>query len=172
MGGVKAGALAAAMAALVAASPASAQSLSVDDPDFLSLGAGAFDFDHEQTAGEFLVEYRSNYKLLGFLKPFLGGMVTTDRALYGYGGFNIDIYFGNRFVLMPNAAVGAFTRGDGKNLGSNLEFRTGAEFAYRFDDRSRLGVAFNHISNAGITKRNPGTETIMLVYSIPFSLLK
>src|SRR5690242_14359685 len=66
--------------------------LQSDDPAFISLGAGAFDVLHNETAGEFRGEYRSDYKLLGFLKPFGGAMVTTDRAFYGYGGFGVDIY--------------------------------------------------------------------------------
>jgi lipid A 3-O-deacylase len=146
--------------------------LQSDDPSFISLGVGGFDVLHNETAGEFRAEYRSDYKLLGFLKPFGGVMGTTDRAFYGYGGFGIDLYFGSRWVLTPNAAVGFYERGSGKDLGSTIEFRTGAEFAYRFDDRSRLGLAFNHISNAGIDKRNPGEESLVLVYSIPFSLFK
>jgi hypothetical protein len=161
-----------AVSLLVAASAAGAQTLRSDDPSFLSFAAGAFDFLHDQTAGEFRAEYRSSERLLGVVKPFVGLMGTTDGAFYGYGGFLADIYFGDRWVLTPNAALGYFDRGDGKNLGSHLEFRTGAEFAYRFADRSRLGVSFHHISNAGITQRNPGTETLAVVYSLPITFLK
>jgi len=49
-----------------------------------------------------------------------------------------------------------YDNGNGKDLGATCEFRTGAEFAYRFDDRSRLGFTFHHISNAGIARRIPG----------------
>jgi lipid A 3-O-deacylase len=176
--GIMAGGFERRAAALVAAflitgaSAAGAQTLRSDDPGFLSFAAGAFDFLHDRTAGEFRGEYRSGERLLGFLKPFVGLMGTTDSAFYGYGGFLADIYFGDRWVLTPNVALGYYDRGDGKDLGSLLEFRTGAEFAYRFDDRSRIGLAFNHISNAGIDKRNPGEESLVLVYSIPFSLFK
>jgi hypothetical protein len=164
--------VAAAMAGLLPSGNAAAQSLQSDDPSFLSFGAGVYDFLHDQQAGEFRGEFRSNYKLLGLLKPFVGLTGTTDSAFYGYGGVLIDIYFGNRWVLTPNAAFGYYDNGSGKDLGSHAEFRTGAELAYRFDDRSRLGLAFNHISNAGIDKRNPGTESLVLVYSLPFTLLK
>jgi hypothetical protein len=164
--------LGAAIAGFLPPGSAHAQSLQSDDPSFLSLGAGGYDVLHENTAGEFRGEFRSSYKLLGLLKPFVGLMGTTDSAFYGYGGVLIDIYFGNRFVLTPNAAFGYYDNGSGKDLGSHAEFRTGAEFAYRFDDRSRLGLAFNHISNAGIAKQNPGAESLVLVYSIPFTLLK
>jgi len=75
-------------------------------------------------------------------------------------------------VVTPSATVGLWEKGNGKDLGSWVEFKTGAEFAYRFDDHSRLGLAFHHISNAGQTRRNPGEESLELVWSIPFNLLK
>jgi lipid A 3-O-deacylase len=155
----------------ITAPPPNAAAVSGDDPSFLSFGAGGFDVLHNYTAGEFTGEYRFGQKLWIF-KPFLGVMGTTDRAFYGYGGFLVDIYFGNRWVLMPNAAFGYYDKGNGKDLGAHPEFRTGAEFAYRFDDRSRLGFSFHHISNAGIGKKNPGEEEMTLVFSLPFDLLK
>jgi lipid A 3-O-deacylase len=148
-----------------------APAASSDDPSFLSFGAGAFDVLHDFTAGELRGEYRFGQKLWIF-KPFLGLMGTTDRAFYGYGGFLVDIYLGNRWVVMPNAAFGYYDKGNGKDLGAHPEFRTGAEFAYRFDDRSRLGFTFHHISNAGIGKKNPGEEEMAIVFSLPFDLLK
>jgi hypothetical protein len=83
----------------------------------------------------------------------------------------MDIYFGNRWVLTPNTAVGAYTEGDGQDLGHVIEFRSGFELAYRFDDRSRLGVAVHHLSNASIGDDNPGTETALIYYSIPLNSL-
>lgn len=142
-----------------------------DDPGYLSIAAGGFDVVHNNTAGEFRAEFRSGTRLF-YLKPFIGVLGTTDRAFYGYGGFLVDIYFGPHFVVMPNAAVGYYDNGSGKNLGDHAEFRTGAEFAYRFEDRSRLGISFNHISNAGLGRINPGEEEIGLVFSLPITLLK
>ena len=55
-----------------------------------------------------------------------------------------------------------------KNLGSPVEFKTGVEFAYRFDNAARLGLVFDHISNAGFTQTNPGTEQLLLMLSWPF----
>ncbi len=52
-----------------------------------------------------------------------------------------------------------------------MEFRSQIEFAYRFDDRSRLGVAVSHMSNASLGESNPGTESAMLYYSLPFDTL-
>ena len=137
-----------------------------DDPAFITGAVGLFDVLDNEEATSFNVEYRSGLKL-AFLKPFGGAMVTTDRATYGYGGFLVDIYFGRRLVLTGNTAVGLWANGHGKKLGSFVEFRSGLELAFRFDNRSRLGVGFHHISNAGLGHSNPGTEILSLIYSIP-----
>ena len=142
-----------------------------NDPAYLSLGVGATGViaDREQGAA-FNIEYRSD---IDFWKihPFIGGFATSDASLYGYFGFLMDIYFGPRWILTPNTAVGAYLEGDGQDLGHVLEFRSGFELAYRLNDRSRLGIAVHHLSNAGIGNDNPGTETAILYYSVPLNSL-
>ncbi|MDP6622047.1 MAG: acyloxyacyl hydrolase, partial [Alphaproteobacteria bacterium] len=64
-----------------------------------------------------------------------------------------------------------YHRGQGKDLGHWIEFRSQLELAYRFDDRSRLGVSLSHISNASLDDNNPGTESLMLNYAVPFHRL-
>ena len=98
-------------------------------------------------------------------------MATSDKAIYGYLGVLIDFYFGRRFVITPSFAPGAWSRGDGKDLGHWVEFRSQLEFAYRLDDRSRVAVSIGHISNAGLDSTNPGDESVMLTYAVPFSKL-
>ena len=93
---------------------------------------------------------------------------TSDGAIYGLGGILMDVFFGRRLVLTPSFGAGAYFDGDGKDLGSVIEFRSQVELAYRFNDRSRLGVAISHISNASIGSDNPGTEIVTIYYSIPF----
>ncbi len=137
-----------------------------DDPSFLTVGPGIFDVFDNETAGYFRFEYRSDLKLL-IVKPLVGVSFSTDGAIFGYGGFNIDLYFGRRWVFSPGFAVGAFDEGDGKDLGNTVEFRSGAELAYRFNNRVRLGLALHHISNSSLSDRNPGTEVLVLTYSIP-----
>ena len=75
-----------------------------------------------------------------------------------------------RIVLTPSLAVGLYDNGHDRDLGTPFpEFRSAVELAYRFDDRSRVGVMFNHISNAGLGKVNPGTEQLMLSFSYPLA---
>ncbi len=139
-----------------------------DEPDFLTLGVGVYDMFDDETTAEFRAEYvfAEKHKLLWFT-PFVGLTATAEAGTYAYAGIGIDIFFGRRFVITPNFAAGIYGNGDGKDLGHAIEFRSGANFAYRFDDYSRLGFAFHHISNAGLDERNPGEETLMLTYSIP-----
>ena len=139
-----------------------------DDPDFLSVGAGYYDFNRQKDEGaELRVEYRSDYKLWIF-KPFAAAAYTSTEQGFIGAGVLIDVYFGNRFVVTPSFAP-TWWRGktDELDLGHGLEFRSQIEFAYRFDDRSRIGLAVSHSSNASLGYTNPGTETLMLNYSFP-----
>tara|TARA_Y100001960_G_scaffold324330_1_gene404511 strand:+ start:1473 stop:2015 length:543 start_codon:yes stop_codon:yes gene_type:complete len=140
------------------------------DPDLLSVSLGAFDTFDDKTAVEGRVEYRSDLSLWNF-KPLSGLMITTDKTLYGYLGILIDLYFGQRVVITPSFAPGAWSRGDGKDLGHWIEFRSQLEFAYRLDDRSRIALSISHMSNAGLDSTNPGEESVMLTYAVPFSRL-
>ena len=143
------------------AGPAPAQ-----DPDFLTLGAGAFDFNDDSAAGVVSLEYLSAKRLL-FLQPLAGFMVTFDGGVYGYAGLGLDVFFGRRIVATPSFSFGLYGDGGGKDLGHVVEFRSAIQIAYRFNDRSRLGVMFHHLSNAGLDDTNPGVNTLMLTYSRP-----
>jgi len=139
-----------------------------DEPDFFAFSAGGYDVNDDQTAAEFRVEYRSDLRFWKLL-PFIGLAGTSDEAMYSYAGLGLDIYLGRRVVIQPNAAVVGYHEGNGKDLGGEFQFRTCGEIAWRFDDWSRLGIAFHHISNAGIYESNPGTELLVLTYSVPFT---
>ncbi|MEE8172707.1 MAG: acyloxyacyl hydrolase [Alphaproteobacteria bacterium] len=138
------------------------------EPDFFAFSAGGYDINDDQTAAEFRVEYRSDLRFWN-IAPFIGMAGTTDAAVYGFAGLGLDIFLGRRVVLQPNAALVGYSKGNGKDLGGEFQFRTGGEIAWRFDDWSRLAVAFHHISNAGIYDVNPGTELLVLTYSVPFT---
>ena len=139
----------------------------VGDPAFLAISGGAFDVADDHTAAEGRVEYRSNLKLWIF-KPFAGVMATSDSALFGYAGVLVDVPLGDSLVATLSFAPGAFHDGNGKDLGNGLEFRSQIELAYRFKNRSRLGLSVAHMSNAGLGDENPGTESVMLTYAMPF----
>lgn len=142
------------------------------EPSSIATGAGAFDFTPNRKkrdaarAAQLQGEYRFG-DVLWIFAPFVGLMGTSSGAFYGYAGFGVDINFGSNWVLTPTFAGGYWYRGGGTNLGSWWEFRSGAEFDYRFDNRSRLGIAFYHMSNAGLTRENQGEQALLLVYTVP-----
>lgn len=141
-----------------------------DEPAFIRFGAGYYDINDNEDAGEFHFEYISDSKWWVFT-PQVGVMATTDSAAYIYAGVRLDLFLGRRWVLTPQFAPGLYEDGDGKDLGHVIEFRSALELAYRFDDRSRLGMSIYHLSNASLDDNNPGTEVLTLHYSLPVTRL-
>ena len=70
--------------------------------------------------------------------------------------------------LFPSFGVGYYDDGNGKKLGSKIEFRTAFEISYEMQNKNRIGLSFSHISNANISNTNPGVEIISLSYQIPY----
>jgi hypothetical protein len=158
-----------ALVVVVAASAAPPARAAEDgEPDFLTFGVGYFDVFKDQNAVIGNLEYRSN-KSLWYFKPHVGVFGTTDGSAYVYAGIRVDLFLGSRFVVSPNFSPGLYHEGGGKDLGFEVEFRSGVELGYRFDDRSRLTAAMHHLSNASLGDRNPGTETVTLYYSLPLT---
>ena len=142
-----------------------------DSPALLAIGVGYFDvLQSDDTAADFRLEYRHG-KGLWWFKPWAGVEATSDGTVFGLGGILLDIPLGRRFALTPSVGVGAYGSGDGKDLGNTVEFRSQVEVAYRFENNTRLGISFGHISNAGLGNRNPGVEIVNLTYAIPLGAL-
>ena len=128
---------------------------------------GAFDVTQEDDeAVLYGLEYRFEDVYYG-IRPTVGGFATTDSGLYGYAGIHWDVVEWEGFYLTPNFVAGAYSQGDGKDLGYGVEFRSGIELSYDVYEDYRVGVAFNHLSNASIGNDNPGTETLIFSYQIP-----
>ena len=131
---------------------------------------GEFDtHDENNDQFQFGFEYRGEDIYYG-VRPSVGITYTLDDSIYFYAGAHWDLFLTDSIVFSPNFMIGAYSQGDGKDLGSALEFRSGIEGAYQFDNGMRLGIAYNHISNASIGDINPGAETINLVYSYPLDV--
>ena len=135
--------------------------------DYLALSAAYYDINDNNDAGEARLEYRSGERFWVF-QPFGGVMATTDEAFHAYAGVLVDLELGNGFYLTPSFAPGYYHDGDGKDLGYDLQFRSQVELAYQFENKVRLGVSINHISNASLSENNPGTESLALTVAIPF----
>ena len=138
------------------------------DPSFITVAGGWFDFNRKHDEGaEFRLEYRSNKKIWLF-KPFVTSAVASNGMTFVGAGILIDIYLGPNWVVTPSFAVTWWQgKTNGLDLGHPIEFRSQVEMAYRFKNKSRLGLSISHYSNAKLAKKNPGTEALMLNYSSP-----
>lgn len=128
------------------------------------LSLGFFDFTQEQEAVEAGLDVHFRERLLG-VRPVLGLGLTSDEATFVYAGLRRPVRLGGSgFHLVPNFAVALFDRGDGKDLGFVVEFRSGIELLYELGGGARLGFGFYHMSNASIDDTNPGANSFLLRY--------
>lgn len=141
-------------------------------PPTVLFAMGAFDFYRTRhRTWEFDVEYKfyPNWirSAIFEVRPVLGIMATALGGGYLSGGLDFDFVFWKHLVIAPGFCAGFYWQGSGKNLGYPLEFRSGIEIGYQFDDYRRLGIHFYHLSHAGLGSRNPGEESLVLYYEIP-----
>ena len=52
-------------------------------------------------------------------------------------------------------------KGDGKDLGHILEFKSEVQASFDFSESSSLGMSYNHLSNASLGDKNPGANSYM-----------
>lgn len=155
--------------------PAGAQLLPLGPPAFVSVSSGAFairDREEGEETYEAGWEVRFPARRLRYLRgsfpeviPVLGAMAGSRSVLYLYGGFRLDLPLGSRWLVSPGWATGLYYRGYGMDLGNALEFRSHIELAYLLNKDARVGLCLYHLSNAGISDRNPGSESVVLTYS-------
>ena len=135
----------------------------------------ATDFRYERRFDNVLVDIGPEEDNFFYLKPFAGIQTTSKSANYILGGIYLEdnlgqLFFGDRsnFIFTPSFGVGYYNDGNGKKLGSKIEFRTTLEISYEIKNKNRIGLALSHISNGNITDLNPGVEIISLSYQIPY----
>lgn len=132
------------------------------------LYAGSFDMADDRIS-ELGLEYRlPPVKVKGVeLIPALGISEASDEAFWIYGSLRYDWKLSDRWIASPQFGVSLFAGGnDGTDLGGPIEFRSGLEISYGLKQGSRVGVLFYHLSNAGIYERNPGSNSLVMVWSI------
>lgn len=134
----------------------------------LSISAGVYDVLENESA-EFGIEYRfaaleSAYNLI----PTIGFSLNSDEDYWLYAGLRYDIEFSDRWVFTPHVAVSHYENGDGIDLGGNVQFRSGAELAYKLDNTTRVGLGIYHLSNLDQEDTNPGEESVIFTYSFSY----
>ena len=97
---------------------------------------------------------------LGNISPITGGFITENSAAYIYTGFEWNVEMGE-LTFTPSFAPGLYHKGDGKDLGHVLEFKSEVQLSYALSKDSTLGVSYNHVSNASLGDKNPGANSYM-----------
>ncbi len=138
---------------------------------FFGLSVGEYDpFRHSDHATSFNAELQPGIKVLGVLQPLFGAMATTKGSAMAYAGLGVPFHITRHIFLMPSAALGLYRAGGGYDLGRTVVGRFGAEIAYQFNDKSRLGLNFDVITNGKSLRANDRTEMLALTYTRPFNL--
>jgi len=126
---------------------------------------GNFDFSDDKQSALLVGFQHQNENLnrdtfLGNISPITGGFITENSAAYIYTGFEWNIDLG-ALKFTPSFAPGLYHKGDGKDLGHVLEFKSEVQFSYVFSKNLSIGISYNHVSNASIGDKNPGANSYM-----------
>ena len=132
----------------------------------LNFFTGMFDFsDDKQAAGVLGIQHQNDdlfrKSLLGRLSPITGGFLTENNAFYFYTGAQAEYDLG-LFTITPSFAPGYYNSGDGKDLGSALEFKSEIQMSLNLSNSTEFGMSYNHISNASLGDKNPGANSYMI----------
>ena len=132
----------------------------------LNFFTGMFDFsDDKQASGVLGIQHQTDdlfrKSFLGKLSPITGGFLTEKNAFYFYTGAQAEYDLG-LFTITPSFAPGYYNSGDGKDLGSALEFKSEIQMSVNLSDSAEFGMSYNHISNASLGDKNPGANSYMI----------
>ncbi|MBE1293650.1 MAG: acyloxyacyl hydrolase [Rhodobacteraceae bacterium] len=142
--------------------------------DQWTLGAGYADFSDSRTqdAGILSLEYHS-IDLIGDKRLRLGwasaltvfdaGDVHLGMGAVGYVSLGAGWF--SEISLMP----GIYKDWGGSDLGSEFQVRSLIAIGKRFKNGQVVSLALTHKSNASTAARNPGVDSLLLRWHVPFN---
>ena len=104
---------------------------------------------------------------LGKFKPVTGAFMTGNSSIYLYTGVEGQYGIGPLKIL-PSFSPGYYEKGEGKDLGSALEFKSEIKIGFDIFDNSKLSYSYSHISNNDWGDTNPGTDNQQITFSKNF----
>ncbi len=139
--------------------------LADESPHQYNFFMGNFDFSDDKQSAILVGLQHQNEDLMrdtfiGKISPITGGFVTENSAIYIYTGFEWNIDLGS-LTFTPSFAPGLYHKGNGKDLGHVVEFKSEVQLSYELSKSTRLGLSYNHVSNASIGDKNPGANSYM-----------
>ena len=105
--------------------------------------------------------------ILGQFKPITGGFFTGDSSIYMYTGVEGQYKIG-KLKILPSFAPGYYEKGDGKDLGSALEFKSEIKLGVDIGENSKFSIGYSHISNNNWGDTNPGVDNQHFSYTHSF----
>lgn len=139
-----------------------------NSPAMINVTVGEVGIADNQTGPtRFGLEYRFAPKTKWKLTPAIGAASAKNGAHFVYADLRYDFWLNDDWLLIPSFGAGSFDNGRDIDLGQKLQFRSGIEVAYRFYRDYRFGLALFHLSNAGLSDTNPGTEALVFALCIP-----
>ena len=152
----------------------SSQVLADDNNKELSFYTGTFDVIDKEGDDQttlFGVEHKNpdlfRDTFLGKFKPVSGAFLTGNNSVYLYTGVEGQYGLGPLKIL-PSFTPGYYEKGDGKDLGSVLEFKSEIKFGLDIFENSKLSYSYSHISNNDWGDTNPGTDNQQITFSKNF----
>lgn len=140
----------------------------------VQLSAGVFDLgvDHPSRGqvGVELISMRRKIPLLPWrwrLHPIAGLSYHGDGGFWLYAGLRHEVRLAHGWRLAPSLAAAYYQRGHGRTLGLGLEFRSALELSVPLGSIWRVGLSLQHLSNARLSKENPGQESLVLTFTVP-----
>ncbi len=127
--------------------------------------SGMFDFSDTGKKSTLIGFQHQNEDLnrdtfLGNISSITGALVTADSAAYVYTGVQANYKLG-KINFIPSFTPGLYSKGNGKDLGHVLEFKSEIQISLDLFSNSQLGFSYNHLSNASLGKKNPGANSYM-----------
>jgi len=104
---------------------------------------------------------------LGKFSPVSGGFMTGDSSVYLYTGIEGQYGIG-KLKILPSFTPGFYEKGNGKDLGSALEFKSEIKLGFDIFENSKIGYSYSHISNNDWGEINPGTDNQQITFSKNF----
>ena len=134
--------------------------------------SGVFDITNEAKNSDVFGVQHSNEDLfrdtfLGKISPITGFMITDNADTYFYTGVQAEYKIG-KLNLIPSFSPGIYTVGDGKDLGSPLEFKSEVQLSIDLLPGTTLGYSQSHLSNADFGDTNPGADSYMFNFMKSF----
>ena len=127
--------------------------------------SGMFDFSDTGKKSTLIGFQHQNEDLnrdifLGNISPVTGVLITADSAAYIYTGVQANYKMG-KMNFSPSFTPGLYSKGNGKDLGHVIEFKSELQISVDFISNSQLGFSYNHLSNASLGTKNPGANSYM-----------